>query len=437
MHNNHKYILSSNTIPKLNCPYCGAKKHWQRYINTETGEVLPKEYGKCDNEVKCGKWIKVDAKCMHRGNTNINAQKLKIRKRNSEQVFIPYTILQETLSNYNLNTFIKNLEHKGIPRDSIYKMLELYYLGTNPNNYMQGAVTFPFINANGNIAAIQAKTFNKNNHTIKTNYLHSIIEITHAKMQKCNPAWLTKYKNNENVVTCFFGEHLLKEYPNNTIALVEAPKTAIYGTLYFGMPDNPENYLWLAVGARGYLTLDRIKALEGRNIVLFPDLSSDGSTYNFWKDKAIEFAEQLSNTTFSINQLLENNANKNNREKGFDLADFLHEIEWKEFQLALKENKTQQTHNDEPAKKEEPNKQERKAIKVETISKWDIDFLEDFFNKFDVKSSPIKVSDGIIMNPVKFIQSHLIMCKANNGNKTFRPYLDRLLELKKLFEWQN
>ena len=51
------------------------------------------------------------------------------------------------------------------------------------------------------------------------------------------PNWLTPYKKNESKVSCLFGEHLLSKYPHNPIALVEAPKTAIYSTLYFGTPE--------------------------------------------------------------------------------------------------------------------------------------------------------------------------------------------------------
>ena len=56
MTNEHRYILASNKVPKPDCPYCGAKKHWQRYIDKKTGKVLPDLYGRCDNEEKCGRW---------------------------------------------------------------------------------------------------------------------------------------------------------------------------------------------------------------------------------------------------------------------------------------------------------------------------------------------------------------------------------------------
>ena len=39
-----------------------------------------------------------------------------------------------------------------------------------------------------------------------------------------------------------------------------------------------------------------------------------------------------------------------------------------------------------------------------------------------------------IENVPEFIKSHLAIVKANNGNPIFRPYLDRLIQLKNLIE---
>jgi len=60
------------------------------------------------------------------------------------------------------------------------------------------------------------------------------------------PKWLEAYIRQDKRISCLFGEHLLSKYPNNPIALVEAPKTAVYGTLYFGFPETPKDFIWLA-----------------------------------------------------------------------------------------------------------------------------------------------------------------------------------------------
>ncbi len=107
---------------------------------------------------------------------------------------------------------------------------------------------------------MQVKEFDKANHTTSTNFLHSIIE-KHCNKNNNPPP---EYKENEVSVSCLFGGYLLNKYPHNPIALVEAPKTAVYGTLYFSTPSRSRNLLWLAVYNLSSLTLEKCKALKGR-----------------------------------------------------------------------------------------------------------------------------------------------------------------------------
>jgi hypothetical protein len=100
-------------------------------------------------------------------------------------------------------------------------------------------VSFPFIDINNTVRAIQVKQFDQANHTTKTTFLHSILKYKFEQQGKSLPDWLSAYELNESKVSCLFGEHLLKKFPNNPVALVEAPKSAIYSTLYFGLPLRP------------------------------------------------------------------------------------------------------------------------------------------------------------------------------------------------------
>ena len=64
---------------------------------------------------------------------------------------------------------------------------------------------------------------------------------------------------------CLFGEHLLREYPAQTVALVESPKNAIVGAL-----EMPE-MLWVAVGNKSMLSPKYLKALRSREVIVIPD----------------------------------------------------------------------------------------------------------------------------------------------------------------------
>ena len=221
--------------------------------------------------------------------------------------------------------------------EDIQKAIELYYLGTIINEPLAGAITFPFIDRNNKIRAIQVKAFDQNNKTSNTNWIHSITQKKYQYKKSNYPTWLSNYLKNEKKATCLFGEHLLKKYPNNPVALVEAPKTAIYGTLYYGFPDDENKLLWLACFNLTSLNYERCKVLAGRKVVLFPDTSKNGNAYNKWSKKAQEFKTTI-NATFIVNALLEEKASKAEKEKGSDLADYLIKYNWQDFRKPIINN---------------------------------------------------------------------------------------------------
>lgn len=70
---------------------------------------------------------------------------------------------------------------------------------------------------------------------------------------------------------------------------------------------------------------------------------------------------------------------------------------------------------------------------IEQPENWnnEIEVMEDFFKEVATDKQPIQLytSSRIIDVPI-FVKNHLATVKANNGNKTFLPYLNRLQELK-------
>lgn len=341
--NDYRFVLDKKS-KKFVCPDC-KKKTLVRYIDNETNEYLPEKYGRCDREIKCKYHLNPSkdgySKMIwkHENGSGVNFQRKTLtpyRRQGKQEIktpsFIPYEILKATRNGYEQNVFIQNLLHNvPFPFDAkkIEQVISLYQLGTICKGYRTGAITFPFIDNNGNVRAIQAKQFDKTNHTINTDFLHSIYEKDCKKNNKPSPDWLKRYLMNDKIVSCLFGEHLLSKYQKNPIALVEAPKTAIIAALYFEFPDNPQNFLWLAVYNLSSLNIAKCEVLQGREIFLFPDLNA----FDNWSKKANNLQTEMPGTAFKVSDLLQIHASKEDKESGLDIADFLINLDWKDFRL--------------------------------------------------------------------------------------------------------
>lgn len=446
---------------KYICPNCH-KKRFVRYVNLDSGELLPEMYGRCDREISCGYHLNPYTAGYAKDNNMVVDTVVAKLKPNvkPKTVHFPKEIFYKTRNGYEQNTFIQNLLNTiNFPFEvsHVEKIITQYHLGTIKKGYRKGAVSFPFIDQNNSIRAVQVKQFDNTNHTTGTDFLHAIITKDYRKKNKQLPKWLIDYNNNETKVSCLFGEHLLSKYPNNPIALVEAPKTAIYGTLYFGFPEQTQNLLWLAVYNLSSLNLKKCKALEGRKVFLFPDLSKGGKAYKLWQDKAEKIEEQLNGVTFKVSDLLERLASNQDREQGKDIADYLIKLDWRLFQ-DHKFHETVYEVQTQPQSKptiklivpklEETQKQiilnkkdyeyviEEYPICQENKSEdWStkINELESYFNQIKLPTKPIELCPGTtILDASKFINSHLATVKANNSNHTYIPYLHRLERLKEI-----
>lgn len=464
----HRYSLEKGS-KKHHCPDCN-KKTFVLYIDTETGNYLPEQYGRCDRESKCSyhlnPYFDGYAKAVweqERGNrselpNNWKPQRKKIIPQPTpEPVFFDFDTFKQTLQpeRYEKNTFIQNLFYRvqfPFEVDEVTKVIQLYRLGTVANGYRAGANTFPFIDIKGNVRAVQVKQFDEQNHTTGTDFLHSIIEKHHTRNNKPLPEWLEAYTKQDKRISCLFGEHLLSKYHSNPVALVEAPKTAVYGTLYFGLPETPESLIWLAVYNKSSFSFDKLNVLQGRFVYVFPDLSKDGNTFKEWETKAKEYESRLPGTRFIFSDLLEHKATGTERKQGFDLADYLIKQDWRLFR---KRNIQEQTPKPEPEKVTKVTKvthqqknifshaeplpivDEFKTERIEQPQNWsnDITEFENYFAGIELPTQPVKLNRySTITDCSLFIGSHFATVKANNGKRTCLPYLNRLQELKQVLK---
>jgi hypothetical protein len=186
----------------------------------------------------------------------------------------------------------------------------------------------------------------------------------------------------------------------------------------------------LAAGSLNNLNPEMCAPIMKRFITLFPDLNA----YEKWRIKARELS---SLGHFMVSDLLERRASEKEKHEGLDLADYLVRYNLKDFLFqsnVLIDSRPITLPEDLcpipiPANRPKSSFTEKPLI-IETPD-WtnDILELEKFFSLRNLPDHPITIRPFTISDVSAFVQSHLACIKANNGNRTFLPYLDRLKEL--------
>ena len=136
-----------------------------------------------------------------------------------------------------------------------------------------------------------------------------------------------------------------------------------------------------------------------------------------------------------------------------DLADYLIKFDYRKFKiqstaviqgqnkverLPSKRNSEQKPipKGEKGAKSEGLNKHFfSQSIKKEQPETWEkkIAELEHFFKTVTLPTKPVKLNQCSTITDInKFINSHLPIVKAHDGNQGYKPYYDRLLTLKNI-----
>lgn len=315
-----KYIASAS---RYTCPACGKAKTFVRYVD-ESGGYLADHVGRCDRESKCGYHFKPrdyftesgeyknlrkpeigafpysgtswQSPYMNRGLQSTYAQKIEARKPDH----IDKRHLIETLDHYQQNTFVQFLlELFPFDPEDVMRAVGEYKIGTKC-----GYTIFPYIDQAGRVCKGQARTFDRNGHRQK--------ESSFEHLLKAEGNLRPDFETDKRVL---FGEHLLQKYPGLTIAIVEAPKTAVIASICKRVfPD----LVWLAAGALSWLNADKLERIgRGRTIILFPDAKA----FDRWQGIASEASKRGINVR--ISDLLETAATSEEYAEGSDLADYL------------------------------------------------------------------------------------------------------------------
>jgi len=294
------------------CPACDTRNCFVCYVD-ERSEYISFDVGRCNRESKCG-YHKKPKEYFAENPQNKNSDFKKSKKRSnsnygfaqkqpsanlhkvSQADYIAPEHLKATLGNYDRNAFVQFLFDL-FPdcSEEIQSVLKMYFVGT-----YQDYTCFPQIDRLNRIC--KAKLIRFNRATGKR--LKGEFDTSSLKTK-------LKLKADFNYKQIFFGEHLLSKFTNKPVAIVEAEKTAIIASLCF-----PE-FVWLGSNSKTWLKAERLKRLDGRQIILYPD--ADG--FNQWQEIALEAKRQ--GLTVKVSNLIETHATNEQRTNGYDLADYL------------------------------------------------------------------------------------------------------------------
>jgi len=278
----YKYILDKSS-KKFNCPRCN-KKSFVKFIETETGNYLENNFGRCDHQSSCQYFLKPDGEI----NTFVvvDIPKPKPSFHNLELVDISFQSEQQ-------NNFIKFLNTL-FSESEVEKAVSKYLIGTS--KHWNGATIFWQIDQlervhHGKIMLFNPETGKRVKNANGKGYVNSVRSVMQLK--------------DFNLNQCLFGLHLIKETNQKTVALVESEKTAVLMSVF-----KPQ-YTWLATGSKSGLKHEYLKHIKDYKIIAFPDKSE----YSDWLNKATE----LNGFGFkiSVSDWLENTEYPN----GTDLAD--------------------------------------------------------------------------------------------------------------------
>lgn len=435
--NKHRYILEPYKGPntRYQCPQC-KQKEFSRYIDVETGNYIDSSVGRCNRENNCG-YQYTPRQYFEETFTYDNSVSVSKHLRGWKQEtppkpvsFISFEIFKNGLRDYENNSFAKFLLTI-FDSEIVSSAVEKYFIGTSDYQFSniaypdyvspKGAVIFWQIDSQGKIRTGKIMLYNADTgKRVKQPFNH--ITWAHKALN------LSEFELRQ----CLFGEHLLKD-KTKPIAIVESEKTAVIASVYL------PQFIWLAAGSSDGLGLEKCKVLAGRKVVLFPDLNC----FEKWNHKAKELSH-LAN--FTVSELLERKASEAERAQGLDLADYLLRFSFKEFKEpepivnfpTVLENSFE-TIEVSGIVKASTNDFELLKGFVKTVKpkveNWqqEISELENLFNTVKLPEVPVKLdSVNTITDIQKFIDSHLSIVKAQNGNKCYLPYLHRLRALKRI-----
>lgn len=310
---NYSLQKYKGTTTRHTCPNCGDRHSFAYYVDEQDTPLHP-SVGRCNHESGCGyhytpkQYFQEHPECHAANGFSFGEQKVEQKPKQVSQPstigYIPPHYVEKSQSVHsNFFRFLSTLltaYYGSKAKEVLPRLLEDYRLGATHD----GAVIFWQIDRNDKVRTGKVIQYNpedghriKDGRTSAVNWVHSILK----KQQALPEEW--------QLSQCLFGEHLLKSNPDKVAVLVESEKSAVIGSAIF------PGYVWLATGGKSQMKEEKLRALTGRTVLLFPD--ADG--YAEWKQRAGNM------TCFKaiVSDIIEKNATPKQKADHIDIADWI------------------------------------------------------------------------------------------------------------------
>lgn len=302
------------------CPKCGMKESFTLYFDGNTHQPINKRVGKCNRESKCG--YHYTPKQFFIDNPSSLTPPLGGGWVGSKPITPPPPIGTIPLSYVKSSACYKSNFVRFLFDFLTDKQIETVYQNYALCATKNQEVIFWQIDINGKVRTGKIMQYNSETGR-RIKHESGAIDWVHNKLKKAGTL-----PKDFNLQQCFFGEHLLKLYPDKTVSIVESEKSAIIASAIIS------DSVWLSTGQLNGLSIEKAKVLKGRSVVLFPDLGG----YDKWSIKADEI-KHFVECDIKISTILEEIATEAQRSKGLDIADYI---------IEELNNKTNQTHIQNP-----------------------------------------------------------------------------------------
>lgn len=271
----HEYTLQryAGINSRHTCPVCGRHRCFTLYVD-ENGEPLHETVGRCDHESSCG--YHYTPKEFFHDNPDFGKEDWRnlLRIPKSSRPITKQKALC-TIQDEYLTRSVRTDVHSSfvsflltiMPEETVAYLIDLYRIGVTKSR----DVIFFQIDVNGKLRTGKIMKYDPvTGHRIKDPDMPGRITWVHSLMKQKG-----LLDENWELSQCLFGEHLLPLRPTADIRLVESEKTAIICSIY------APQYIWLATGGKSQLNPEKLKVLQGRKVVAYPDLDA----HNEWVEK--------------------------------------------------------------------------------------------------------------------------------------------------------